>query len=773
MPGRPHLSRVTLLLVGVSTALVQVALDERDPGAGLPLLGVSLALVVGLWLLARARLNEVWGPAAVASVVAVALLPLAWDLVTRACLGFGAPYEVQLAYVLRNAMLALAATPRLPRASRHAVLCSFFLTIFGYLWSYEPWSVALLSVYGLLGTWWLLAAYWDRLGGRFADSTESAIPVRPAVASIAALAAMVAIGLPLAPRWATTALAGFFPSSGGTAWSDPFAQGGVGDGEQMVAAKEQASSFGPVDSELFLESEMPSLYDAFNEFSQAAPEKKKRLRRAIPLAPSQMRTNHEKRGTTQQATREFSTVRQSTPRKRDLDDRLSSSLLLVGGRTPLHLALETYDQWDGRSLIASQSTARVATELRDADEADRRWLDLSIAHPAPAFGVSEPSQVRIINLRTQRVPTPAGANAVTIKGLHAESMFTFAADGALAMDVDYVPQLTIFEFRSALRDRYVEPRLARDPPRADTTRVASLAAEWTRGVPVGWPQVEAIVDRLRENYTHDPEARVPAEVGDAVEHFLFESQRGSDYLFATSTAVLLRSVGYDTRVRSGFYADPERRSRKSQLTPVLAEDAHFWVEVRTQNGIRSAENGETLPGVWVTVEPTPGYEVLYAPETLLGWLRRTSLACLGVIVGHPVVSSGAGLVFGIALASRRWLLDGLLIGWWSVCSRTAEVRRLARLTLRLLEWRAWFYRRGRPSGASLGRWEALSSQADFVALASWALYGIDSAAPLSTPTARAVCRRAIRTRLGAPGKQSPWWDKPVSRHAFEEPRWKP
>ena len=108
-------------------------------------------------------------------------------------------------------MLALAMTARLPRATSSAVLASFFLTVFGYLWSHGPWSVALLIVYALLGTWWLLAAYWERLGGRFADSSESAMPVRPAVAAIVALVFTVALLLPLAGRSpATTALAGFF-----------------------------------------------------------------------------------------------------------------------------------------------------------------------------------------------------------------------------------------------------------------------------------------------------------------------------------------------------------------------------------------------------------------------------------------------------------------------------------------------------------------------------------------------------------------------------------
>ncbi|MEO0529023.1 MAG: transglutaminase-like domain-containing protein [Planctomycetota bacterium] len=655
---------------------------------------------------------------------------------------------MQLAYVLRNAMLALAVTPRLPRATSYAALASFFLTVFGYLWSVGMGAVILLVVYALIGTWWLLAAYWDRLGGRFADSSQSNLPVRPAVATLVGLLLASGLLIPLAGRSAvTTALAGFFPSSGGTQWSDPFAHGGVGDGDQMVAAKEQASSFGPIDSELFLESKMPSLYDAFNEFSEATPIKnKKRARRAIPLAPSQMKMNHQKTGTTQRSSREFSTVRQKTAERRNQEDRLSASLLLVKGRTPLHLALETYDRWDGRSLIASESPAEVATTLAAPNSKKLRWLNFSVSHPAAAFTADALSQVRVVNLKTDRVPTPAGTTGVTMTGLHAATMFKPARDGSLAMDVEHVPQLTVFEFRSALRDRSIDPELARSGSATDGGRIAGLAARWTDGVAPGWSQVETIIARLRSGYEHDRNAMVPADVEDAVEHFLFESRSGPDYLFAASTAVMLRSLGYDTRVRSGFYADPNRFDYKSRLTSVLAEDAHFWVEVRTLNGRRLTKNGKKLPGVWVTVEPTPGYRVLYAPESMLAWLQRNVQVCLAAVLARPVTSIAAVCFLAFVIASRRSLLDGLLIAWWSIRSRTAEVGSLARLTLRLIEWRAWAYRRCRPTGTTLGRWAELESHNDFVALASWALYGAGSA-PLTTASARAACRRAVRTRF--------------------------
>ncbi len=751
MPVSPHLSRVTVALVLIATGLLQFALDGRGVHDGPALLAVSVGGAVCVGLLARRRRWTDWNLAAVVSVLALALLPVAWDGAARLFTRFGNPYEVQLACVLRNAMLGLAATPRLPRATLQSAFASFFLVVFGFLWATDFWSIGLLVAYAAVGAWWLFAAYWEGLGGRFADSSERAVPVRPALAVIACLVLFALAVAPLASRTkATTALAGFFPSSGGTFWNDPYAQGGVGDGDQMVSAKDQASGFGPIDSELFLESKMPSLYDTFSEFSESEPIKKKKVRRAIPLAPSQMQTNHQRRGLTQQSTREFDTVRQNTARTPETEDRLSAALLLVKGQTPLHLALETYNHWDGRSLIASREPPPLRTNLREPEADGPRWLDLSITLPGDCFTASSRSQVRVVNLRTERVPTPAGTRSVTLSRLHSGSMFTFAADGSLAMAVDYIPQLTIFEFESGLRDRHATLQLPKSEPETDGGAVAGLARDWVRDAPAGWPQVEAVIARLRQDYVHDQTAMVPEGTEDAVEHFLGVSKRGPDYLFAASAAVMLRSLGYDTRVRSGFYANPNRFERNSDLTPVLAEDAHFWVEVRTSDGLRVTKGGEELAGVWATVEPTPGYELLYAPETLLTRLSRAVTASLQALAAHPIASCSGLLALGVVLATRRRLFDATLLGWWSIWSRGAGADRLARLTLRVFEWRAWAHQQARPTGTPLGRWKTLHAHSDFVALASWALYGAGAPVPLQPDRARAACWDAVQAPLRTP-----------------------
>ena len=72
--------------------------------------------------------------------------------------------------------------------------------------------------------------------------------------------------------------------------------------------------------------------------------------------------------------------------------------------------------------------------------------------------------------------------------------------------------------------------------------ISTLAEEWTRGLPRGWRQVQAIADRLRLGYELDRRAKPPEDCEFPVHHFLFESRRGPDYLFATAAAMMLRSI---------------------------------------------------------------------------------------------------------------------------------------------------------------------------------------------------------------------------------------
>src|SRR5690606_34023283 len=94
-----------------------------------------------------------------------------------------------------------------------------------------------------------------------------------------------------------------------------------------------------------------------------------------------------------------------------------------------------------------------------------------------------------------------------------------------------------------------------------------------------------------------PAAEFPEGTSDVVEHFLVNRRRGPDFLFATAAAVMLRHLGYQTRLVSGFYADDGNYSASVGQLLLAKRDVHFWLEVLD------------VAGNWVPVEVTPGFRL--------------------------------------------------------------------------------------------------------------------------------------------------------------------
>ena len=168
--------------------------------------------------------------------------------------------------------------------------------------------------------------------------------------------------------------------------------------------------------------------------------------------------------------------------------------------------------------------------------------------------------------------------------------------------------------------------------------MAALARAWVAGLPEGWRQVEAVIAALRAGYAHDRSATASPDCTDVVAEFLLHSRRGPDYLFASAAAVLLRSLGYPTRVVSGLYAAPGRYDLRTRHTPVTGDDVHFWAEVRLPDGR------------WVAVEPTPGYELM---PPVRAWSERIARALGGGgewARGHAAGLLAAAAVLGLLAA---------------------------------------------------------------------------------------------------------------------------
>lgn len=752
MPPSALLTNATLALSLIATVLLQVALADRQPtilpGVAELAIAILIAAIIA-WRGARSR-----SPITASMAAAFSLL-VALPFISRAVglwlLGYGNPFEVQLVCVLRNLMLGLAAVRWERSIQAMACLASLFLVLVAFLWTMNAATVVLLVVYAVLGMWWLMGSYWDRLSGHLANKSERAVPARPAAVAIAVVLGVALLATPLArsSRF-TTALAGFMPTSGGTLWTDNDAFGGIGDGDQMVKAEEDASSFGPIESELFLESEMPSLYDVFNELGDVPPRKKGHRKRAIPLAPTQMQKNHQHRGKNEQAGREFEAVRRRPNKIPPAADRRSNALLHVTGRVPVHLALEAYDQWDGRTL-SSSGGAPVGIKLDNLPDAQgNRWVRPSRVFPDSLFPHRDRRAIKFINLRSSTVPSPPQTEALLLDKANTLSLFGSTASGDLRLDVEFIPQLTTLHVQSRVYRSDAQPEIAKSAAASSSERIANLASEWTQGVAEGWPQVQALCERLRNDYELDPLATAPDDCDEAVEHFLFSAKRGPDYLFATSAAVLLRSLGYETRVRSGFYARESNFNVLARSTAVYKEDAHFWTEVLATEGGCFSPDGDFEKGSWLTIEPTPGYEVLCEPPTLWTNTIAQLRAMVATIASRPLTASFSVILLLAAVWQRALVGDGLVTVWWLAIAWMGDSRHTVRSTIRLLRRRAWL--RDRSLKGAVGRWELFpdgqaSLSREFSAIASWALYGEGAPAAAPANEVRRVCGQVAMQAL--------------------------
>lgn len=131
-----------------------------------------------------------------------------------------------------------------------------------------------------------------------------------------------------------------------------------------------------------------------------------------------------------------------------------------------------------------------------------------------------------------------------------------------------------------LGDRFApfdgEPELQRFLTIPESTSSATLdLATSLRVRGSTYDTILAYQDWMARTTEYDLNAPVPD--GDAVDDFLFVSQRGFCEQIASSLVVMLRSQGVPARLATGYI--PGTRDRISGVFEVKASDAHAWVEV--------------------------------------------------------------------------------------------------------------------------------------------------------------------------------------------------
>ncbi len=704
----------TCALALLSSVLLEIAAADGHPQLLRILLsvGVQAGLLVAAHLgcrrWARLRNDPTVAPAEVLvpSIIALGLLPFVIDGVARFGFQTGVAVELTLLAFIRNVVLALAAASVWASYRQTATGVSVLLAIFASSVGNDRAMVVLLALYAVVGMWWLMGMYWGRLSGHLAATSERSLPRRWLVL-IPMLVLLLALGITSqAPQRTAAAFAGISPTSGGTLWHDEFARGGIGDGDALVNGTNDASSFGPVESDLFLDSEDTSLYDAFND-TYGEPLRKPKNGRAVALPASLVKESQERMAKAKQAHREFSTVRQMTPQRRELNDVESNAVLYVSGRGPLHLRLETFDLFDGEDWYPTESASSSMPALKLTERQGKPWIALDDWAPtSEVYEGGEHHVLKLISLKSDRLPLPTHAVAFHIDRVDRPDLFEWAQESVVRLDTEEtVPALTVLHAFSrvvdesklrSLTDSDVMSRSERTAPLlidAETQVMGQLAEQWAGHLPRDWSRIEAVVSKLRSEYVHDRSAVSASESGsNRVAQFVLREKRGPDFMFASAATLMLRSLGYSTRLVSGFYADPAKYDAKRRHIPVTKHDVHFWCEVYL--GART----------WVPIEATPGYELLAPPLSL--WARGLLLAQkLGAWCRAQAIELSSTALLLAAFWCLRWrLLDAAYRLWWRGRRMTTRERIL--LAHRLLLLRSHWSGRPKPAAMTNRHWYA-------------------------------------------------------------------
>jgi len=151
------------------------------------------------------------------------------------------------------------------------------------------------------------------------------------------------------------------------------------------------------------------------------------------------------------------------------------------------------------------------------------------------------------------------------------------------IDDPLTPPLTPPELGEGWRRVYLQRPLM-DPA------IGRLALEVTKDAVTSEAKARALETHLRTKYGYTTQL-LSAEVRDPVSHFLFQRKQGHCEYFASSMALMLRTLEIPSRVATGFQSGTFNPISNWYL--IRASDAHSWVEAWVDG------RG------WVTFDPTP------------------------------------------------------------------------------------------------------------------------------------------------------------------------
>jgi len=727
--------------------------DRFGVGFGLGVFGLT---ILGSYFLPSPKTDSEKPPLWLTFVLVAALaLPIAIEPVLREITNTGQPLEMQLVNGLRVLGMGLAAAASWRVYRRLSAIVSLFLALFASAMGDQPAIPYALTVLAACGGLWLVFAYRAESASISATTNilEQAFKVRLQfpVRELILFGLLAAVGLAITlagPKEVIGTLGELVPTSGGTGEQDPFARHGTNDGPEETAGLE-ANSVGMVESDLFIESREDSLLDVVGDLYGPPHKPRESDERLVAAGQERVKENHKKLPENRRANRQFDTSRRGPKDARQGQVRGPRGVFEVEGRTPLHIAAVAYDLYDVEKKYWLQAPALKGRFIDEESDGGDWMLTVKRREHGDWYAKDDRHEIKIADLKDRLVPTPAMTTRFKIRKVTRADAYELDYDGILGLagrtktpsGVIVHTQCRTLDPRNLPEEAFAVPSFQPNlfaVPAELKSEMARYAEEWTRSIPRGWPQIDAIGSRLRTEYVCDPKAVPPKEHPSPVLWFLNESKSGPDYLFATAATLMLRTLNYPTRVCLGYYASPEAYDPVSQHTTVKSTDLHTWPEILLRDGH------------WLVIEPTPGYETLPPRKSFADRLQEAA-SDLGRWIVRNAIELLAGALAVLLLAwKRKTILDrSFTLVWMLKPGRTWSSVVLK--TTKLLE------RRGRLAGNSRREFETLAqwartvcepalhmeSMPKVVELAEWAAYAAQLHPPLPESEIREICRRAI------------------------------
>jgi hypothetical protein len=706
-----------LLLAIVAVASTGAEIVLAPPSRPIPL---SLAIAWILWFLALACGYAILRtprhrypnplprpqPPRLAAIAALALLiaPALAALLSSLLRGPSTPLELIILSGMRNLALGLAALAiPYPAIRRMTAILSLFLILCVVCLGEGPAPIACIVAFTLIGCPWLVIDFWLSVPRGNAPADPRQLPWAP-IAQAAAIILLPVLIVGLGPAAVMNTLAHLVASSGGADAPNPEARGGVDDGPNEVAATQNPRSIGFADSDVYLESDRHSLYDAFNE-QYGAPKKNPQQDRSIAISSTHVRQNIHDAPENYRVGQTFSTRRNSPlPSNKPLAAHDASALAFYSGPTPAHIPLATFSTYNG-SEWTEEPHAHILCPLQKDPHSP--WMRLLHHVPCEAHADTVALNIKIGQLDSPVLPIPAHVDRFRVGSVDQANFFRWAHPGLIRVAARAIPKGTVIHSichtidPECLRHATLLPA----PPHALPAYLGStqtldtaarrLAHVWTEHLPSGWSQIEAVVQRLRNHFTHNPnqlpDLQIPPDQD--INHFLNLSHSGPDYLFASAAALLLRELGYPTRLTAGLYVPPCSHNPSAHLTKLTTRNIHFWAEV-------------LLPsGHWIAIEPTPGFELLPPARTWWRIALATLIRSIGFLRDHPILATLLLSLLITAGIARNALIDAASTLLWHLrLSFLGPNRKTILAAFQLLETRSRIAGRPRRPSLSPGRW---------------------------------------------------------------------